>query len=273
MSRHTAFERWLSSIKEAEPCVLATVLKTQENERDFKLDRLFISKEGELLGGINEPSIQKEVARAAHKKLNEKNPKSETLTFTIHEDREINIFLDVYIPPSEILIFGAGHDAIPVAKYAVSLGWKTTIVDPRPFYNTEERFPHTNRIIADSTRFKDEVKINERTYIVVMNHHIERDQETLKYALQSESPYIGVLGPRKRRIRMMESIQNEGYAFSDEQLGKIRSPIGLDIGSETPEEIAISILAEIIAIKKGHTGGFLQDSKFIHKTAEAVQES
>src|SRR5699024_9204886 len=107
--------------------------------------------------------------------------------------------------------------------------------------------------------------ITDKTYVIVMNHHIEKDEQTLGFVLSSASPYVGVLGPRSRRERMLERLKEEGVVFSEESLQKMHSPIGLDIGARTPEEIAISILAEIIAFKNGHTAGFLKGAEAIHK--------
>ncbi|RWR11956.1 XdhC family protein [Siminovitchia fortis] len=257
-----AFDLWLATIKEEQPCVLATILLEKGDS-----ERIFIPKKGAPAGDFSDSTVQAHVITMAQQKMKEKNPKSLSQSFTMENGKEIDIFIDVYMPPAELVIFGAGHDAIPVAQYAVSLGWKTILVDPRPFYNSEERFPGTVRILVDTSKLKDEVKIGGHTYVIVMNHHIERDRETLKYVLPSPSPYIGVLGPRKRRVRMLEAIQGEGIRFTEEQLRRMHSPIGLDIGSETPEEIAISIMAEIIAVQKGHHGGFLQDANTIHQGA------
>ncbi|RST61562.1 XdhC family protein [Siminovitchia terrae] len=255
-----AFDLWLSTIKDEQPCVLATIL--QEGGSGA---RVFIPKKGAPVGAFSDSIVQAKAITIAHQKMNEKNPKSFSQPFAEENGNELDIFIEVYTPPSNLVIFGAGHDAIPVAKYAVSLGWKTTVVDPRPFYNSEERFPGAERLLSDTSKFKEEVKVSSHTYVIVMNHHIDRDRETLKFVMPSPAPYIGILGPRKRRVRMLEAIREEGVQFTEKQLQRMHSPIGLDIGSETPEEIAISIMAEIIAVQKGHAGGFLQDSKMIHQ--------
>ncbi|MBS4190502.1 XdhC family protein [Bacillus sp. FJAT-49705] len=265
------FEAWLRSFKEEQECVLATILPINQLQIEKEPGRLFISKGNLTIGDLGDDEINLRVKEIALRKLYETNPKSETRTFTLPGGKEVHVFIDVYIPPSELMIFGAGHDAMPVAKYAVSLGFKTTLVDQREFYNSEERFPSTNRLIAKTSEFQEKVKIGQRTYIVVMNHHIERDQETLKFVLRSPSPYIGVLGPRSRRVRMLKALEEEGIYFEKEELERMYSPIGLDIGAVSPEEIALSILAEVVAKKNGHTGGFLQDSKYIHKSAETKE--
>ncbi|MFD1705359.1 XdhC family protein [Siminovitchia sediminis] len=260
-----AFDQWLASITEEQTCALATVLK-----EEGVAERIFIPQTGAPVGSFHELGVQDRAITLARQKMKEKNPLSSSQAFTADTGEEINVFIDIYVPPAELIIFGAGHDAIPVAKYAVSLGWKTTVVDPRPYYNTEERFPGTKRILVDTSKFESEVQIKPHTYVIVMNHHIERDRETLKFVVPSAAPYIGVLGPRKRRNRMMEAIQEEGIKFTEELLERMHSPIGLDIGSESPEEIAISIVAEIIAIQKGHEGGFLDGSHTIHSVSKTA---
>lgn len=257
---------WLDCIRKEQEGILATVLPDGKNE---KVHRLFIPKEGQPVGTLGDSRLDWQASNIALRKLSESNPKSETLIIESADQREDHVFVDVYIPPLKLMIFGAGHDAIPVARYGVSLGFDTIVIDQRSFYNSEERFPGTRRIVADTTRFAETVHIDSRTYIVVMNHHLERDQETLKFVLPSASPYIGVLGPRSRRIRMLEAIEKEGSSFENSQLQRMYSPIGLDIGAATPEEIAISILGEIVAIKNGHTGGFLQNSEYIHQFAKS----
>lgn len=260
-----AFDQWVTGMAKEQACALVTVLKEKGRS-----ERVFIPQTGTPVGSLSDPGVHAQAITMAQQKMKEKNPASFSQAFTAETGEEINVFIDIYVPPAELIIFGAGHDAIPVAKYAVTLGWKTTVVDPRPSYNTEERFPGTRRILADASRFESEVQIRPHTYVIVMNHHIERDRETLKFVVPSAAPYIGVLGPRKRRNRMMETIQEDGIQFTEEQLVRMHSPIGLDIGSESPEEIAISIVAEIIAIQKGHEGGFLDGADRIHFASETA---
>ncbi|WP_102275189.1 XdhC family protein [Cytobacillus massiliigabonensis] len=267
MFKLSPFDAWLKSMEDEQEGILATVLPMGAYQTENEPKRLFFSKETLLIGDLGDEEINLRVLEIGRRKLKESNPKSETRTFTLPSGIDIHVFIDVYIPPSELMIFGAGHDAIPVAKYAVSLGFKTTIIDQRAFYNTEERFPSTNRLIVSPIDFKEKIKIGHRTFIVVMNHHMEKDQETLKFVLRSATPYIGVLGPRSRRIRMLEALEAEGILFNEKELERMYSPIGLDIGAVSPDEIALSILAEVVAKKNGHSGGFLQDSDHIHKAS------
>lgn len=265
MTKDLAFETWLSTINSERACGLATVLQANMNELSYEPLRMFVSEDVEMISNIGERHIEEQIKDIIKIKFTEKNPTSETIKLQTNCGRELQVFIDIYLPPIEIMIFGAGHDAIPVAKYSVSLGYRTIVVDARENFNNEEHFPGTERMIVRYDSFAKEVRISSRTYIIVMNHHLEKDQATLQFVLKSQAPYVGVLGPRSRRVRMIEALRSDGIEFTTDQLQKMYSPIGLDIGAESPEEIAMSILAEIIAVRNGHHGGFLQDSDVIHK--------
>jgi xanthine/CO dehydrogenase XdhC/CoxF family maturation factor len=221
------------------------------------------------LGDLGDEALNRLVVELARKKLDTLYPQSETCIFSLPGDRQAEVFVDVNLPPSELMIFGAGHDAVPVAKFAVQLGFKTTVVDPRPAYATEERFPGARIILADAGLWRERVIIGRRTYVIVMNHHLERDQAAIHYALNSPAPYVGVLGPKSRRQRMLKVLEKEGITFGEDQLIRMYNPVGLDIGAETPEEVAISILSEILAFRKGHTGGFLRGRDSVHQPARS----
>ena len=141
MSKQSAFDAWLACIEAEQAGVLATILQPELPSTTPESGRMFISNEGTSIGDLGDTAINRQVIEIANKKLSEKKPRSETLLFLIANEKEISVFIDVYIPPAELMIFGAGHDAMPIAKYSVSLGLRTTIVDSRSYYNSEERFP------------------------------------------------------------------------------------------------------------------------------------
>lgn len=124
--------------------------------------------------------------------------------------------------------------------------------------------PDLERIIARADGFKEKVIIEEYTYVIVMNHHLERNREALTFSLNSQAPYIDILGSRSRRDRIIQKIKSSRLAVTESYLSRLYNPIGLDMGARTPEEIAMSIAAEIIAKKNCYPGGFLKDSEFIH---------
>ncbi len=266
------YEFWLENIKEEKLCGLATVLQGEDTE-NYEPARVFLDTEGYMKSSLTNLLIEMKIIEELSAKLKEKNPTSETIDLTLSEGSNVSIFLDVYTPPVSIVIFGAGHDAIPVAKQSVDLGYRTIVIDARESFNSVSNFPQTERIISHPPQFRESVSITNQSYLIVMNHHIEKDRETLAFALSSSAAYVGVLGPKSRRDRMIASLKEEGIEFTTEQLNKMYNPIGLDIGAESPEEIAISIIAEIIAVQKSHDGGFLHNKEKIHKSKKEYEIS
>ncbi|UTR09946.1 XdhC family protein [Evansella sp. LMS18] len=260
-----AFGSWSDSVQKEIPAVLCTIIKGSPQENISAGDRFCIKREG-LYGKCLNTELAEKATELALKKLGEQNPKSGTTVLSIGENK-IEVFLDVYVPPPGLLIFGAGHDAIPLAKRSTEFGFKTTLVDPRPGYNTKELFPGSDCILLDPAKVeKDDLIITERTYVVIMNHHLERDVKSLALALNSSAPYVGVLGPRSRLERLLDRLEEEGLNFTEDQLDeKLFGPVGLDIGADSADEIALSIMAEVLAVKNGHAGGFLRERQAIHQ--------
>ena len=168
-----------------------------------------------------------------------------------------DLFFEVSVPPPQLVIFGAGPDAAPLVREARELGFAVTVVDVREAFLTAERFPGATLVPAHFSRFAETVPLDARTFVVIMNHHLERDERSLSFALASEARYIGVLGPRPRYLTLMERMRAKGIAFDAASLSRVRSPVGLALGAETPEEIAVSIVGEIVAVLQGFEGGFL----------------
>jgi xanthine/CO dehydrogenase XdhC/CoxF family maturation factor len=178
-----------------------------------------------------------------------------------HEYRGEIVFEQTVHAPTRLLIFGAGYDAVPLARLASELGFLVTVVDRRPAYVTSERFLDAQEVVIASGLNLPDLKINGRTAAVVMAHHYLSDRDYLKALLPLPLSYLGLMGPRRRAEKMLQEIREEGVMVGDELLGKLHNPVGLDIGAEGPEEIALAILAEINAVLAGHGGGMLREKK------------
>ena len=166
------------------------------------------------------------------------------------------VFVETINPPLNLLLFGAGYDALPLIKFAKELGWKVTAIDHRAAFANAERLPEADEIIVSaSVDLSDELFADENSVAVIMTHNYERDRNILRRLLHSKCLYVGALGPKKRTERLLDEI---GEKFSDVQFAKLHAPIGLDIGADSPEAIALSIVAEIQAILAGRNGGFLR---------------
>jgi xanthine/CO dehydrogenase XdhC/CoxF family maturation factor len=253
------FDTWMSAVKEERVVVVATAIEVSAGSGLAVGARMVVPEDGPPLGTLGRPGLDQAVIEAAGQKLKQLDPRSETRWFTLPDGEYVDVFLDVNVPAPELVIFGAGHDAIPLAAFAVQLGYKVTVVDARPAFATTERFPGATVVVAHPEEFQEQVRLGPRSYVVIMNHHVVRDEAALRFALESVAPYIGVLGPRSRYLRLLDDLRREGFEPTKEPLARVYNPVGLDTGAESPEEVANSIVSEILAIRKGHGGGFLRN--------------
>ena len=166
----------------------------------------------------------------------------------VSNDDDLTAFIEVIKPPVSVIIIGAGNDVIPVVDMADILGWETTVIDGRANYAKKERFASAcSVLVAKPGQVLEQIAIDEHTVFLLMTHNYNYDMAMLRQLLQKDVSYIGMLGPKKKRERILSEFKEEGLSFTDQQLSVLHSPVGLDIGAETSEEIAISILAEIKA--------------------------
>ncbi|SDU12049.1 Xanthine and CO dehydrogenase maturation factor, XdhC/CoxF family [Verrucomicrobium sp. GAS474] len=164
------------------------------------------------------------------------------------------ILIERIAPPLSLVIFGAGHDAPPLVRLAKELGHRVTVVDRRIEFAQAEHFPEADAVLCLPVhRVPGKVPLGEGSAVVVMNHHYETDRALLGLLLSRPLSYLAMLGPRKRTDRMLTELSREGMELSSEGLAALRAPAGLDIGSDNPEEIALSILAEIQAVVAGRS--------------------
>ncbi len=169
-------------------------------------------------------------------------------------------FIELIEPPLNLLLFGAGFDALPVVRFAKELGWRTMVIDHRAAFANRERLPAADEIIVTQAQdLPEKLFRDENSAAVVMTHNYERDREILHRLLNSSCRYIGALGPKKRTENLIQELRDAGIRFDENKLQQIYAPIGLDIGAETPEEIALAIIAEIKGALAKRDGGFLRD--------------
>jgi xanthine dehydrogenase accessory factor len=264
------FKLWLEIVQAQKAGVLATILNVKEGSSFRKASRLFVAENGTVSGNLGHEDLNEQITRRAKERMPQLYPRSETRTFKAN-DEAIEVFIDVNVPPPELAIFGAGHDAIPVASYANKLGFRVTVIDARHAFVTPERFPNASLVRTHPSGFAEKVTLSPRTYVVLMNHHLERDKESLAFALTKNVPYIGVLGPRSRFERMLNALKEENRMPSTKDLAVVRNPIGVDIGADTPDEIAVSVMSELIALRSNYKAGFLNErAGRIHAQLEVV---
>jgi xanthine dehydrogenase accessory factor len=197
--------------------------------------------------GSIDPSLDESVATEAQRLLPEGGTRALTLPW---RGEEATVFLEAFPPPLRLFIVGATHTAIPLCRMAKEVGFQITVIDARSMFAVEERFPDADEVLyAWPDDALAEKIIDAYSYLVILTHDPKFDLPTLELALRSDARYVGALGSRATHRTRTAQLRQRGFSESD--LARIRAPIGLDIGSRTPEEIAVAILAEMLAVRYG----------------------
>lgn len=183
------------------------------------------------------------------------------------EDDDALVFVDCYAPPPRMIVVGAIDFAEAVTQMGSFLGYHVTVCDPRPIFATRERFPHADEVVVKWPHLLlDEVVLDERTVLVILTHDQKFDVPLLSRALRRPTQYIGWMGSRLLLAELLTSLRE--FGMTEEEIARMHAPIGLDLGARTPEETAVSIAAEIVAVVCGGTGQKLRhvtDSETIHR--------
>ncbi|MHC5677037.1 XdhC family protein [Nostoc sp.] len=251
--------------------IIATVFAFEGAVKVKLGSRLLLYPNGKIITDIKDPNLIPSLIADTQAAL--ANQKSSVSNYQLPLG-SAEVFIEVIQPPTPLVIFGAGYDAVPVAKFAQALGWEVTVVDCRANEATKARFPASCDVILSRREIVDkQVFIDEYTVAVVMTHNYLDDLEILKMLLSSPARYIGVLGPKLRTERFLEDLHLQGIVYTTEQLKRLHGPIGIDIGADTPEGIAIAIIAEIQAVLTNRSGSFLRNRhQPIHQSYETIQQ-
>ncbi|MFD0999805.1 XdhC family protein [Ohtaekwangia kribbensis] len=243
-----------SIIKMNAPVALATIFSHSNPTAIGK--KLLITPGATKLHNLEDDELEYLISADLEKLFDSK--KSEAKVYHT-QGNETEVFIEMIQPSVSLIIFGGGFDARPVSQLAKSLGWEVTITDECVAHIAPLFFPTADNLSLCHRDFVDrDFHITPYTACVLMSHNYEYDRDVLKKLLKSEAPYIGILGPRKRFDKMLSDFSREGITLSSKDAHRIHSPIGLDIGAEAPDEIAVSIIAEIQSKFSNRSGGFLK---------------
>lgn len=198
---------------------------------------------GEIISGELPPDVGADITEDALALMNHEQHKA-----VGYDDH--SVFIETLAPPPDLLVFGAVHIGQALTSFGSQMGYRVTVVDSRPAFATEERFPDAQRVIVGWPRdIMDQLHFDRRTWVVVLSHDPRHETPPLEAALKADTRYIGAMGSRRTHRLRVERLEELGFSHDD--IARIHSPIGLDIGAETPQEVAVSILAEMTLVRYG----------------------
>jgi xanthine dehydrogenase accessory factor len=237
---------------------LATIVHARGSIPSFESAKMLVRDDGTILGTIGGGCVEAEVWQAAREVMEEEKPR--TLTFNLNHDPKydtglvcggtLEIYLEPILPVQTLYLFGAGHVSLSTYRAARMAGFEVVVVDDRESYANRERFPEAKDVYADDfDRVLAQLAPNHSSYLVIVTRGHRADMRVLRWAVETPARYIGMIGSQRKVISTYKQLEEEGVA--PEKLARVYAPVGLDIGAVTPEEIAIAIVAEIIAIRRG----------------------
>jgi xanthine dehydrogenase accessory factor len=236
---------------------VATIVNVRGSIPSFRTAKMLVRDDGSIVGTIGGGCVEAEVWQAAREVMESERPRS--LTFDLNNDPKydtglvcggtLEIFVEPILPPAELYIFGAGHVAASLYRVARMVGFDVTIIDDRETYANRDRFPEALQVIAeDFDRAMAQIAPNESSYIVIVTRGHRDDMRVLRWAVQTPARYVGMIGSKRKTIGIFKELQKEG--LPEQLFHRVQAPVGLDIGAITPDEIAVSITAELIAKRR-----------------------
>jgi xanthine dehydrogenase accessory factor len=273
------FEELVRLRREGRKCALATIVQVQGSIPSYQSAKLLIRDDGSIAGTIGGGCVEAEVWNAAREVI--ESGKAKRLSFNLGQDAaydnglicggQLEVFVEPVFPQPKAFIFGAGHISKSLAKVAALAGFSTAVIDDREAFASRERFPEADEIHAGE--YEDVVPrlaINESGYVVIVTRGHRDDMRVLRLVAGSPARYIAMIGSKRKVISVIKELEREGVAR--ESLERIYAPMGLEIGAESPEEIAISVVAEMIAVRRNAASDWRELSKsiFAHENIRAL---
>ena len=242
---------------EGEEAALVTVVSATGSTPREEGAKMLVRPDGSIIGTIGGGSLEAQVIEEAVRVIKQAKPKRLHMSLTAKEageagmmcGGELEVFIEPILNPPALYIFGGGHIALALTKMGKLCGFNITVIDDRAEFAHAERFPEAEVILAeDFTKSFPQVKIDKSSYIVIVTHGHQHDEVVLEWAVGTPARYIGMIGSKTKNETIYSHLLTKG--ITREQLERVHAPIGLEIGAQTPEEIAISILAELIKVRR-----------------------
>lgn len=273
------YEEIIRLRRSGQKCALATIVQVNGSIPSYESAKLLVREDGSMLGTIGGGCVEAEVWNVAREVIQTEKPRH--LTFSLGQDAaydnglicggQLNIFVEPVLPQPRAFIFGAGHISKSLCKVAGLAGFGTTIVDDREMFANRERFPDADEVFAEEyEQVFPKLEVTENGYIVIVTRGHRDDMLVLKWAVGTAARYVAMIGSKRKVISVIRELEQEGIPRS--AFERVHAPMGLEIGAISPEEIAVSVVAEMIAVRRipGADWRSLSKSIFAHDSLRAL---
>jgi xanthine dehydrogenase accessory factor len=265
--------------RSGQKCAIATIVQVNGSIPSYESAKLLVREDGSMVGTIGGGCVEAEVWNVAREVMETEKPRH--LTFSLGQDAaydnglicggQLNVFVEPVLPQPFAYIFGAGHISKSLSKIATTAGFATVIVDNREAFASRDRFPEADSVHAEE--YEDlfpKLSINESSYIVIVTRGHRDDMRVLRWAIDTPARYIAMVGSKRKTISVVKELEKEG--IERRAFDRLYAPMGLEIGAVTPEEIAISVVAEMIAVRRAPDSEWRRASKslFVNESLRAL---
>jgi xanthine dehydrogenase accessory factor len=251
-------------------CALATIVQVKGSIPAFQTAKLLVREDGSLVGTIGGGCVEAEVWNAAREVIATEKPRN--MSFSLGQDAaydnglicggQLEVFVECISPQPVALVFGGGHISKSLSQVLDLAGFKVSIIDNREAYANRERFPEATGVYAEE--YEDvfpKLEVNESTYLVIVTRGHRDDMRVLRWAIGTRARYIAMIGSKRKTISVIKELEKEG--ISRDAFERVFAPMGLEIGAVSPEEIAVSVTAEMIAVRRDPEGTWRSLSKSV----------
>jgi xanthine dehydrogenase accessory factor len=250
------FEEIVKMRRAGQRGALATIVHTNGSIPSYETSRMLVREDGSLAGTIGGGCVEAEVWAAAKEVMNNEAPRK--MVFNLNNEASydnglicggtVEIFVEPILPQPMLYLFGGGHVSMAVAKAANAAGFAIGVVDDREAFANPQRFPAAQEVFTSYEDAFAKIQPNASTYLVIVTRGHKEDMRVLAWAARTEARYVGMIGSKRKVLSVYKALEKEGY--KPEEFERIYAPMGLEIGALSPEEIAISIVAELIAVRR-----------------------
>jgi xanthine dehydrogenase accessory factor len=271
------FEEIVRMRRAGERGALATIVHTNGSIPSYESSRMLVREDGSVAGTVGGGCVEADVWAAAKEVILKEAPRK--LTFHLNNEATydnglicggtVEIFVEPILPQPTVCLFGGGHVATAVAKAAHAAGFGVVVVDDREAFANAERFPMAHEIYTNFEDAFEKLKPNSSSYLVIVTRGHKEDMRVLAWAVRTKARYVGMIGSKRKVLSVYRALEKDGFRM--QEFEKVYAPMGLDIGALSPEEIALSIVAELVAVRRGAVSAVAHKRLAVEESRESRQ--